>query len=303
LNKPACNNIGPVFVVGMPRSGTTMMSYLLSAHPRLSIAIETKFLSVWLPPETNLNDTDESHLREFYDRFSACEDFVKHRLDREKVWQRALENGGPSYKSILTATCQEYATHSNKARWGEKTPQHYLNVKTLLDWYPDAKVVWMVRDPRGNIASNWAFPDARKRALGNWAWDWKLQMDKLDKWKGDDRVMPVIYEKITAEPEKVLREVCAFLGEDYSPHMVDHPDQTAPLIDTTILTDWSKKHHKAAASPISRESVDKWKSEFTPAQVLEIETVISADMIRWGFSPMSSGARRVVEKIRRKLRT
>ena len=138
----------PIFIVGMPRSGTTLMSSLLAAHPQITIPLsETKFLCEWIKKDNDSNAPQD--FDSFWNDYIHSERFSYLGIDANNVLQKILSYEDITYGNIFNSILDEYAEKMDKKRWGEKTPDHWRFADVLLDWYPKAKVIWIVRDPKG----------------------------------------------------------------------------------------------------------------------------------------------------------
>lgn len=200
----------PVFVVGPPRSGTTLLRHTLDRHPDLAVAPESHFLSDWLP---SLRGPRPEDVADLWRRFSASGDFTRTGLDAEAVWNRAATRGGPDPRSLFVALLGAWAEARGAIRVGEKTPDHAFHVGTLLAWCPGARVVWTRRDPRDVVASELAFDQP-------WAADttvvpatrWDAIERASTRWGNDPRVLTVRYEALVTDPDDVLGRVLHHAG-------------------------------------------------------------------------------------------
>jgi hypothetical protein len=162
-----------VFIVGVSRSGTTLMRRVLDSSSRMGIATENHYLGHLLAREGarhyfrqvgDLRDDQavrsvveliwsgdfqrRSRLREI----SPYWRWLMRTVPREEFEARLLASDR-SDRGIFSALMRTYADHGLKPVMGEKTPAHLAYVDTLLEWYPKARVVHMVRDPRGIYVS------------------------------------------------------------------------------------------------------------------------------------------------------
>ena len=279
------NGKGPIFVVGMPRSGTTLMSSLLSAHPSIAIAPETHFLNHWMRLRPGRDPSRREDFESFWEEFSGSERFSYLGIDASAARARILAGGAHGYGEIFAGVLQEYAATMGKPRWGEKTPNHWPYVDVLLGWYPRALIVYMLRDPRAVVASlldtPWAGPNADAHASR-----WRHSVHNLERWAGDGRVRAVKYEALVAETEPVLRRVCEFLDEEYTPVMLDRSETTSPIINRQ---DWAKAHLRTAQQPVTGANVQKWRSTLSSAQVAVVEHAAGSRMQVYGYLPASQG--------------
>jgi hypothetical protein len=261
----------PVFVVGMPRSGTTLLSALLASHPRISIAPETHYLSLWVRRAPDL----VRGFDEFWDAFTSSEQFDSLGVDAGTV-RRDLEcAGGLDHALVFATLLRAHAAARGKVRWGEKTPTHYLHLDELLRWYPGARVLFVVRDPRAVVASRLRMP-WKRRSAADVAAQWRDSIRRLERRTADRRVRTVRYEDVVADTERVLRDICTFLGEEFDEAMLDHEDAARPLV---AGQPWSTD----VASPVVRSRVLAWEGELKPHDLAVIEHLARAEMGRLGY--------------------
>ncbi len=254
----------PVFVVGVARSGTTLLSALLSAHPRLDCGPESRFFA----------------------RYRHLDAGTRRRILEPATWPRpaldfiaSLSNQGhpvsglfgltlpaieaylamrsPSLAAMLESLTVLHARAAGKARWIEKTPRHLLMTDTLRRHWPDAFIVRIVRDPRDVALSLSRVPFAKDSVVGNLV---RIDQDdraSRDRIATDPRVMTLRYEDLVNGAEGELRRVCGFIGEAFEPAMLD-ARQTAGTV--AAAHEWWKA---AVAGPLNSDSVGRWQREMS----------------------------------------
>ncbi len=114
-----------------------------------------------------------------------------------------------------------HAQRAGKARWVEKTPRHLLMTDVLRDGWPEARIVRIVRDPRDVALSLARMPFAKDSLVGNLV---RIDADdraSRERIENDPRAMTLRYEDLVTEPERELRRLCAFIGEEYASSMLD----------------------------------------------------------------------------------
>lgn len=210
---------GPVFVVGQPRSGTTLLRAVISAHPRLHVMAETHFLSFWQRRHAKADFGSAAGFHAFWDalvaeRFPGRDEFTGRALARIE----AADERSP--RSIYRALMEEDAARVERPRWGEKTGANLYYLETLFNWYPDARIAWIVRDPRAVAASIVRMPWGPVTVTGA-ARSWRRAVEvEGARWEGDERVLFLRYEDLVFGPERELRRLCTFLGEGFAPRML-----------------------------------------------------------------------------------
>ena len=140
--------LAPVFIVGCPRSGTTLLRNLLSSHPHLAFRGESHFIPSFLgrhgdPP-------DERAARKL------ATEILNLRWVRD--WGLELVPGDfaaeRSFSAIVARLYAEVVRVEGKRRWGDKTPQYVLEIPLLFRLFPDARVLHIIRDGR-DVALSW----------------------------------------------------------------------------------------------------------------------------------------------------
>lgn len=163
-----------VFVVGSGRSGTTLMVRILNRSEDLAICGETRYLTKGpLRPGfrctfSKVGDTStEAGARKVVDYiYHGIEersfwDWIRRNVDQEHFLNRFLETDRTD-RALFDLVMVYYA--GSKPVRGEKTPAHIYCVPTLLEWFPRAKVVHMLRDPRAVFVS-------KRRKIAEKKWD------------------------------------------------------------------------------------------------------------------------------------
>lgn len=277
----------PVFVVGLPRSGTTLMRMMLCCHPRLAVTPETNFLNSWARIYGHLDLAKDRDFALFWSSFSRSEVLPSFGLAAPAVRQRIDREPERDLRAVFRAVCLAYAERHGKPRWGEKTPRHAEHLDTLLDWFPAARVVFMLRDPRAVtssiLAKNWArsstfaFVHARR---------WRRAAQALQRHASSGRVFVAPYERLVADPQGLLREICAFIGEEFDSEMIArtragdyrlYPDDPGSLQSQPVL------------KPLDPSSLDKWRSRLSRDAVAIVEKEAGPAMAAFGYRPETAG--------------
>ncbi len=304
------DSMRPIFIVGMPRSGTTLVRAMLSSHPRITISPETHYLSIWMKRFAHLDVGCPQDFETFWRRLVQTEEFPHLDIDPDKTRERILGYGPVTHRTVFTGLMEEFAGKMNKPRWGEKTPGHYLHIDTLLEWFPEARIVYVLRDPRAVVSSMLAVPWAG-RDTEEFVQQWLQCLRIMGKWEKDERVHVVAYEQLVSDPEQQLRRMCRFLDEEYTPAMCDR-SQADLLLDKR--QGWAMRAIIEALKPLSRDSIGKWRSNLSAYQVAVIEHLTRREMLALGYEPITGrltaaqcarmhwrGFRRLVKRAARKL--
>jgi hypothetical protein len=188
----------PIFVIGSPRSGTTLLRLLLDAHPRISCGEETHFL----------RDL-ESIVGRHWDLIET------YGLDR-RWWLDRLRTLYLEFQAAVLA-------RSGKARWAEKDPTYTLILDFLDELFPDALYIHLLRDGHDVVASfrdRWGYRSAARAARTEWARHVE-EARALGARLGASRFLEVRYERLVSEPASEGRRLFAFLAEEWRPEVLD----------------------------------------------------------------------------------
>ena len=250
-----------VFVVGLSRSGTTLVRHILNSHSQLAIAPESHYLGHQFPgagvravlrrnfPDVT-SDQAASTLVEFlyngglegatrWRTPSRLWQWVQRRVPVDDLRERFLVSDR-SERALFSVILAAYAEFKGKPIAGEKTPAHLYHVDTLLAWFPGGRVVQMVRDPRAIFMSELR---RRRRSPGaipyrilafvpaaldllllvqtTTAWRRAVRLAHRNEGRYPDRFRVLRFEDLLADPEHEVRGLARFLGVDYEDSMLD----------------------------------------------------------------------------------
>lgn len=277
----------PIFVVGCPRSGTTMLSLMIHAHPRLAMPPESRFLlRVWRRRDRFGDLSTPAQRRALARACTNRKSRIEHLgLDRKQTRARILA-APPTLGSAFGAVFAAYAEAHGKARWGDKRPAYYAEVDLLLRLFPDAQIVHILRDGRANVASLSTMPWWPTDSVGSMA-TWAMAEYCA---RRDQRRLPadafhlVRYESLVADPRPVLEQLCAFLGEDFDEAMLA-PQQVADVVPAR------KYWHRNVRGDVSTARVQSWQRELAPWEIGLMETVLGRTLRRHGYALSGAGPR------------
>lgn len=227
---------GRVFVVGCPRSGTTLLQSLLAAHPAVLSFPETAVFGRLLSERTMPGDTRPDTVRRRtqvgYRHAVALLDSLQRR-DLEDILPIRSRSIGQFVDGFL-GVLDRLTLDRGKSWWVEKTPENFAFVPELRRLVPGAKVINIVRDGRQNIAALYdmacRFPDrwwARYRDLDQAILQWNECARHTRFHRGLPDVLLVRHEPLRVDTEAVLQQVCAFTGLPFTRDMLDRRVEAA----------------------------------------------------------------------------
>ena len=207
--------VAPVFVVGPGRSGTSLVRNLLNLDPEVAIAPESHFLDLWLPRFAD-RGAPRRVVEELWPAYASSRLVERLGLDDAALARLAQ---APDPRSLFAGIVRSFADPRRASVVGEKTPAHFRYVDRLLEWFPDARVVFVLRDPRSVVASlvvldaSWA-----SGTLADHIALWRDAARAAIAWRGDPRVTVVRYEDLVADPLGHIPDLHQFLtGRSFDP--------------------------------------------------------------------------------------
>lgn len=271
----------PVFIVGCPRSGTTLVRRMLDAHPGLAIAPETHFMQYLWAHRTRYGalERDDAFAKLVHD-VTALAGFSEMGLSADR-FREAAWAGPRSFRALFALLLRQYADRVEAPRVGEKTPSHALYLADMRRFFPDARFVHVIRDVRA-VANSWRGVPWSSGRLWRDADLWREHVAAARKEAPhlSGALHTLRYEQLLQAPEATLKAACRFLGLDYDPAMLAYHRQDASALSTE-REPWKAR----ATQPVQPATAERWRTELTPAMVAEVEGRAWREMKRWGYRP------------------
>jgi hypothetical protein len=258
-NKIKSNNQNPyVFVVGCPRSGTTLLQRMLDHHPQLAVAKDSHFIPLAIADLTNETDPPLTpNLIEW-----VCSYHRFYRLGISDAIVREAAEKAHTYGEFVSVLYSEYGRMHGKLLAGEKTPDYCLYLPILYALFPWVRTIHIIRDGRDVALSTleWAHASKGPGRLELWReepaavcalwWWWQVSTGMRDgKDLGPVQYLEVKYEDLVVRPDEILRCITTFLELPFAMEMLafhvgktrDEPGLSAKdawLPPTPGLRDW-----------------------------------------------------------------
>lgn len=158
-------------------------------------------------------------------------------------------------KHVLDAIFKLTLSAHGRTRIVEKTPNHIEHFQKILEWYPDAKVICIVRDVRDAVDSllkvPWTHSNTQRHALH---WNWCVAQGVSFEKKYPERVKVIRYEDVVLSPEQSLQSLSEFLNINYTAAMLDSGESTA------TIPEWEAAWKQEAGAKIQKSRAFKWKN-------------------------------------------
>ncbi|HEV2590287.1 MAG TPA: sulfotransferase [Gaiellaceae bacterium] len=288
---------GPIFVVGPSRSGTSMVREMLNRNDAVWITRETHYFDDLRQRRAGRDEIEAYFARIGTAAYGASTDGADRQRESLRLRVAATALGGTP-DAYFESFCRLRAQDQGRPNWGEKTPRHVMQVATMLELYPDAKVVCLVRDPRAVVASyrDWTrraalspdrdsvFAADRSRARSSYglllsslmcAASLRAGTRALREF-GPDRVRLLRFEDLVHAPRETLVDLCDWLGLPFAEAMID-----VPLVQSS--------YDGAVRQGVSTEPVNRWRTKLSKQEIAVVELACSRVMHELAYDRVSEG--------------
>ena len=252
------------FIVGVGRSGTSLLQSMLAAHPQVTCLPETAFIRRMVFPGY-LHSIFQRHGQKAVLLALAQDDyFGRTELDASKVIGRALARGGLLDAAVYREMLSSYAG-KDKAWAGDKDPRAIEFMPLLAEVLQDVHVIHVFRDPRDVLASKKKAAWSRKGHVWKHVFANRVQF-RIGCIQGPALFGPkyhmVCYEDLLAAPEEVLDSLCKELGIQYDSSMLSFGNAAKKLVSEKEMS-WKKE----TLGPLLACNMGKWKKKLHPREV------------------------------------
>lgn len=274
-----------IYVMGMGRSGTTMLQNMLHGHSKVVAPPETFFLLHLYGKYSNITNWDDDVIRSFIDDLYTDRPFrLLWNIPKSQV-RASLDAMRPisSYAEACNAAFISYDNCHRKDIWVivDKNPIYALFIPRLLHIHPEAKIIHITRDPRGCIASQ--MKTFKKKNIVGLArqWCWINQNIRACQKQGH-KYLAIRYEDMVTDTDKILMTICNFLELDHERSMKNYGKSVNKRVRSMGSAFESK--HKNLLQDIKPSLSYQWQEILTENQEREINTICDKEARHYGYS-------------------
>ncbi len=269
-----------LFIVGVPRSGTTLLRIMLDSHPNLAVGPECPWTASSYGNITSFKDLYYSLVE---DKRGPVANFSG--LSEDNV---ALIIG-ETFSKILNS----YAQAKGKKRWLEKTPDHITEIPFLIKLFPNSKYIHIIRDGRDVACSSYKEKDVwgknlnfgnNQRKIRNTGLNalrrWCCWITQFEKWQQEYKldVCQIRYEDLVKEPRYILEKVLDFIDEPWSEDVLNYGQKKHD-----IPTWEAGSRDVSQKSQITNKGVGQWENKFTNTDKLIAASFADYLLVKYGY--------------------
>lgn len=247
-----------IFVVGAPRSGTTLLSNVIANHSEVcSLKSETNIFS-----------------------WRTCFYLLEGNAGRNSYEFNKLRKQKRNVVELLDEVAKQCKIEYGCSRFLEKTPQHVLHLDYILKYYPNAYVINIVRDPRDAYLSSKANRAVPQKSAINYARYWKKSILARQKHIASKSIIDCKYEDLTNAPAEEFSRIMSALMLHFEPNQI---------LPSNMKKDprAHKKQFRLLGSAISNERNGLFKTQLSTKEIRDIESTIGDVLFIHGYEPYS----------------
>jgi hypothetical protein len=289
------------FVVGMNRSGTTLLRMMLDAHPQLTIPPETHFVPDLIDVEKRQGASPEL----FCEVITSQREWGDFGFDEQTLLARLRSIEKLDAGSAIRAFFELYAERQGKPRWGDKTPRYVSRMRAIERALPEARFVHVIRDGR-DVALSVLDRTVKDLTVAAVAGRWKEKVAKARRNAPRLRhYLEVRYEDLILDPEGTLKAICEFAELPWDEAMLDYHERAGERLaemarelpadggKTELSVERRMATHAKTREPPDPKRVGRWREGMSDEQRAEFEGVAGELLAELGY-PVGAGAAEAV---------
>ena len=279
------------FVIGNPRSGTTLLRLMLNNHPEVTVPPECGF-AMWLHEiYVNTDFSDMTSIDDFLEKLSTVKKIETWKINLAELKTFLIKNQPKNYQEIVPLIYRHYANSiNNHPKWlGDKNNFYISYIETIKKLLPDSKQIYIVRDGR-DVACSYKDLASKKydsiyapklpSEIKEIATEW-LNNNRLIKHEVDNGALLIRYEDLLHSPEVELNKVCEVLGLTYSFQLLNyHINNRIQEQEPKEFLQWKSK----TLSPPDQGNIGKYRNILTKEEIQTFECIAGELLEEFGYS-------------------
>jgi hypothetical protein len=271
-----------VFIAGIPRSGTTLLRLVLSAHPQVAISPETHCLERIIFGFPHAGQLDGERLGLLKRVIQEDRKLAGWKIDLQPYLERVRNYTQVTTRDAVLHLMEHYRdqTAPHATILGNKKGFFAEYGELAHDLFPEAKFLFIVRDARDAVYSMRSNLKGYSAISASIRWRARVVRGRKLQERFPAQCLLVKYEDLVSQPEEVCRLLCAFLQIEYAPQMIrfyEGNKQHERVIEGT------EQIHKLTNSPFTQARIGRWRKGLTAAEVGIVQTIAGKELERLGY--------------------
>jgi sulfotransferase family protein len=268
------------FIIGRPRSGTTMLRTIFDAHPNVSIPVESRVIVFLYKKYKSEIKWSPSKLEEFFEDIFIQPKIDTWIIDKENLKKQMYELGeNATFSRLIKLLYLSYSSFFDKKEivlLGDKNPGYSYFIsdfKVLLKLFPEAKIIHLTRDYRDHFLSMQKM-DFEGNHLSLVCYRWKYSFVQIRKlMKNNPHLYYLLqYENLVLNPKEEVTKLCDFLGIHYHEQMI-HYYTIKEKVLAIYPEELVMKSHSSLFKPINADNIYGWKKRLSNKQIFLADSI------------------------------
>ncbi len=262
------------YVMAIGRSGTTLLANILDAHPQIVVPPESFFVLHLERKYGAVTEWNEKIIKNFIDDVYVDRPFrLMWKVPRRVVEESfLLQPKVTSFKEACNRIRASYRGSfktKNLELYGDKHPIYSNFCHRMMRIDPQAKLIHMVRDPRGTGSGQINTFKRKDALLVGYLWA-RYNQNLLNLKAGyPNNYYLLKYEDLVLYPEQTVKSLCGFLEIEFDEQMMEYRKTMVKRFGD--YTEAITKKHESLMRPIDVKMVEGWKSKLTKKQIAQLE--------------------------------
>lgn len=264
-------NNTPFFILGNPRSGTSLLRLILNAHPNIVVPPESGFLQWWYPKYRDWSSKDlETRVSEFVQDLLSSKKIEAYCLNKKDLEQYIFLNKPCNYGDLIALVYRYYSSEKELLIWGDKNNYYIDHIPLLKKIYPEAKFIHLVRDGRDVACSYLELNrdidlDSKYRPklpneISNIADDWKKNNLLIEQELVETDQIRVRFEDVVLNFDSEMNRILSFLNVPWSDEIVNFNLKNDEPLSTLK---WKKK----TTMPIQKNVIKRFENDLNNNEI------------------------------------
>ncbi len=286
----------PIFIIGNPRSGTSLLRRIINAHSSVVIPPECGFAQ-WLFKEYSdwtLSSNKEEKVNQFIFDLSRCRKIETWELDFQRLSIEIIKKEPANYSKLIDLVYRSYGQSQNQSqsieRWGDKNNYYINHIPLMIQLFPNAQFVLIIRDGRDVSCSYKELAKKKLRGvykpvlptdISEIAREWLSNNENsLNVLSGleEKQFYTVRYEDLVTEADSAVKSICKFLNLDFERMMLNHYSSRKAL-EPKMFLKWKER----LVQPIDQQSVGRYLKDLTPSEIDDFNKIAKSLLKKFGY--------------------
>lgn len=279
------------FVVGMNRSGTTLLRMMLDSHPDLTIPPETHFV----PDVIKAMRQDGAGPDDALAAMKQHREWPDFGFSDEQVLAQIRGQERLTPGTAVRSFYELYMAQQGKPRWGEKTPRYVTKMPMIEHVIPEARFIHVIRDGR-DVALSVLDRTVRELSAADVARRWKRKIRRAQRTAPHVRhYTEVRYEDLITDTAGELRRICEFIELPWDEQLLSYYERSGQRLEEmkrelpatghqrTLTVEQRMATHAMTTKPPDAERVQRWKRQMSDADREAFEEVAGELLAELGY--------------------